>query len=427
MKFQNGSKRFLTLNPNNSEGFTLVELIVVIAIIAILAGVAVPAYSGYIEKANKQADQTLASEISHALQLQYYAAPQQFSGLTYVVLTDAEEDGILTDDPYAIAAMEAAFGSEWKSQGLSYASWEPTMSKAGYNAGTTVLGSTYISDIGVTQLLTDVQKCTDGLTNFMNTALGDAESAKNTLSAKLNSEAFETILSDANFASGELTADALANATVFAVADYTTNADNKENVTNYFTSMEVWYDYSIKDTDTMIYDMASWYAATEALVKAVDPEGKTSCTTYLNQITESGAAGNIAVLNASINALKNEVETYCVEGSDFEAALNSFFETQGAQDAEAYVAVMNTVNNSKADYTNKSSLLDANLMTSSNLVSDLNSYVAGAQLSEILKDSENETIRKVANGTYEGSSAIVYLIVDENGLPTGLTDMKDAG
>ena len=39
-------------------GFTLVELIVVIAILAILAGVAVPAYSGYITKANEAADLT---------------------------------------------------------------------------------------------------------------------------------------------------------------------------------------------------------------------------------------------------------------------------------------------------------------------------------------------------------------------------------
>ena len=37
-------------------GFTLVELIVVIAILAILAGIAVPAYSGYIAKAEQAAD-----------------------------------------------------------------------------------------------------------------------------------------------------------------------------------------------------------------------------------------------------------------------------------------------------------------------------------------------------------------------------------
>ena len=42
-------------------GFTLVELVVVIAILAILAGVAVPAYSGYIQKAN---DAAVVSELA---------------------------------------------------------------------------------------------------------------------------------------------------------------------------------------------------------------------------------------------------------------------------------------------------------------------------------------------------------------------------
>ena len=47
-------------------GFTLVELIVVIAILAILAGIAVPAYSGYIAKANEAADMQLLGALNTA-------------------------------------------------------------------------------------------------------------------------------------------------------------------------------------------------------------------------------------------------------------------------------------------------------------------------------------------------------------------------
>ncbi len=49
-------------------GFTLVELIVVIAILAILAGVAVPAYSGYIKKAQDAAILTDLDAIATAAQ-----------------------------------------------------------------------------------------------------------------------------------------------------------------------------------------------------------------------------------------------------------------------------------------------------------------------------------------------------------------------
>lgn len=49
-------------------GFTLVELIVVIAILAILAGVAVPAYSGYITKAQDAAVITELDAIQTAAQ-----------------------------------------------------------------------------------------------------------------------------------------------------------------------------------------------------------------------------------------------------------------------------------------------------------------------------------------------------------------------
>ena len=57
---------FEKMQTRKNDGFTLVELIVVIAILAILAGIAVPAYSGYIEKANVAADQQLLHTVNTA-------------------------------------------------------------------------------------------------------------------------------------------------------------------------------------------------------------------------------------------------------------------------------------------------------------------------------------------------------------------------
>lgn len=66
MKLKKEIKRFFTLKHKANNGFTLVELIVVIAILGVLGGVAVPVYSGYVEKANKAADEELLAALNKA-------------------------------------------------------------------------------------------------------------------------------------------------------------------------------------------------------------------------------------------------------------------------------------------------------------------------------------------------------------------------
>ena len=63
-------------------GFTLVELIVVIAILAILAGVAIPAYSGYITKAQDASAITELDAVVTAAQ----AANAEFGAVTAIAV-----------------------------------------------------------------------------------------------------------------------------------------------------------------------------------------------------------------------------------------------------------------------------------------------------------------------------------------------------
>ena len=155
MKISKMWQRFWTLDRHHAAGFTLVELIVVIAILAILAGVGIPAYSGYVTKANKQADITLASEVAHALELAYYNQMLPEGG--YVVLSAACAEG---DGTEAISlAMEATFGKTWNAESnesmkLKYDGWNGDYTGGSFQGNET-------------ELLGDVEGLTEALAEFL--------------------------------------------------------------------------------------------------------------------------------------------------------------------------------------------------------------------------------------------------------------------
>ena len=53
-----------TVFPHRAAGFTIIEILIVVAIIAILGAVALPSYSAYVVKANRNAAQAVIVEVA---------------------------------------------------------------------------------------------------------------------------------------------------------------------------------------------------------------------------------------------------------------------------------------------------------------------------------------------------------------------------
>lgn len=101
MDLKKKMKAFFTLKRHANEGFTLVELIVVIAILAILAGIAVPAYSGYVDKAKMAADQQLLATMNTAFTVACMDNKQyDMTAISPTPTATIASDGTVTVDPY---------------------------------------------------------------------------------------------------------------------------------------------------------------------------------------------------------------------------------------------------------------------------------------------------------------------------------------
>ena len=80
----------------NQKGFTLMELMVVIVIIGVLAAIGVPAYSGYVERANKAVCQSNRRSLETAVQL-YLMDHPEVTDKTSITLKSADVGEYITN------------------------------------------------------------------------------------------------------------------------------------------------------------------------------------------------------------------------------------------------------------------------------------------------------------------------------------------
>ena len=388
-------KGFFTLTCKANSGFTLVELIVVIAILAILGGVAVPAYSGYVKKTNKEADRVLVSEIEQAMVLAHYNGTLKPGAKVMVKYGEAGDSNAVLVDPDgdlgAEAALTAVFGSSYADLRLKYDGW---------NAG----------PAANVQTMTNVENSNFNR-NEMNSLLDQVQTvvdAFNTYSVGMTFQegdyAYE-YMKKAGISGNTVTSEnsvAFANATVFGVsnqiANILTDVEKKDNLLAYWSE-----GYFPSDEWDPLTQKTLEYAFTLALAKHADSLVGNGSTTYTDMLTEGvnvDGANNKAVINGNISAVQNAV----FSNTTIEDGINEYFsgtadgsDPQVATDALAFLAYMDGVSGSSDSILENNSLYKENFFNDGTMMSYVNSYFDAGNL--LQGAPEGEAIALIYNGT----------------------------
>ena len=365
-----------------TEGFTLVELIVVIAILGILAGVGTVGYSGYIKKANMAADESLVGEIKHALTLAYYSNMNGLQGA--VVLSDdgAPDCG---DNENIEAALVKTFGENWAAREdlrLKYDGWSDTFQKSNF----------YDDEAGLTELLGTVDTLTGALGNFLtkhSDKLNDGGAFASYVNAMAGEEGSVAAKADAAVfyiadEVGSLDSAALKNAVAALQkpenqgdADSALAALNRELGGSSLTSMASLY--------ALAEGYATYFETNNCEVKTGDKTPREILDQFNTTIGETAG--------------KDDATTAKVFGELFEKfngmgqanfdALSAYLANPVAQDLSAFGEAMKTVSASKEGIirNNNSALGDANYFKSDYVSDLLGAYAEGGIFVYVLENN----------------------------------------
>ena len=97
------------MKKNNNKGFTLMEMLIVVAIIAILVAIAIPTFTGSLNKAREAADEANARSAYAEVMANYMTADK-----------DAQKDGVTAQT----SKMQADMKSDFELHGVDDLTWE---------------------------------------------------------------------------------------------------------------------------------------------------------------------------------------------------------------------------------------------------------------------------------------------------------------